>query len=146
MPGTAITPLHTSALSSQPVTSAPSPKFYALPQSPQQPKQLLISSGLTDKYFQIAKCFRDEGGRKDRQPEFTQIDLEMGFVSGGVAEGDKEGGWKIGGKEVRRVVEGLMGTIWKQVEGIDVLGPNGEFGVMSYQEAMERVSDQAFIR
>ncbi|CED83946.1 aspartate-trna ligase [Phaffia rhodozyma] len=116
----------------------PEPLFYALPQSPQQPKQLLISSGLTSRYFQIAKCFRDEDGRKDRQPEFTQIDLEMGFVSGAPRPDVGQADWKIGGNEVRRVVEGLIGRIWHDIEGVDVLGPKGEFSVMTYREAMTR--------
>lgn len=110
------------------------PQFYALPQSPQQPKQLLISSGLTERYFQVARCFRDEGSRKDRQPEFTQVDLEMGFVSGAAPT---EGEWNMGGSEIRRIVEGLMGRIWNEVQGQDVLGPKGEFRVMQYRQAIE---------
>lgn len=102
---------------------------------------------MTDKYYQIARCFRDEGGRKDRQPEFTQIDLEMGFVSGGVVQGGGEDGWRIGGSEVRKVVEGMVGRIWKEVKGEDVLGEKGRFEVMQYREAMERFgSDKPDLR
>ncbi|KAJ7638608.1 tRNA synthetases class II-domain-containing protein [Roridomyces roridus] len=106
------------------------PRFFALPQSPQQPKQLLICSGGVDKYFQIAKCFRDEDGRKDRQPEFTQLDLEMAFVSWGSESSD---GWRIGGTEVRDVVETLIRKIWQDVEGVP-LPPR--FKVMTYDNAM----------
>lgn len=121
----------------KPAKAVGQPQFYALPQSPQQPKQLLIASGLTERYFQIARCFRDEGSRKDRQPEFTQIDMEMGFVSGAAAEAS-DGAWSMGGREIRRVVEGLMARIWKDIQGIDgVLGKGGEFPVMQYKEAME---------
>ncbi|KAG5646419.1 hypothetical protein DXG03_003469 [Asterophora parasitica] len=112
--------------------------FYALQQSPQQPKQLLICSGGVDKYFQIAKCFRDEDGRKDRQPEFTQIDLEMAFVSWGSNEAAPTKNtdvWRIGGGEVRDVVETLIQSIWDKVEGVSLLK---SFKVMTYNEAMTR--------
>ncbi|CAA7260176.1 unnamed protein product [Cyclocybe aegerita] len=117
------------------------PVFYALSQSPQQPKQLLICSGGVDRYFQIAKCFRDEDGRKDRQPEFTQIDLEMAFVSWGKnqppspSSADETNVWRIGGYQVRQVVEKLVRKIWKEVQGIEL--PE-TFRVMTYYEAMTR--------
>lgn len=116
------------------------PLFYALQQSPQQPKQLLICSGGVDKYFQLARCFRDEDGRKDRQPEFTQIDMEMAFVSWGAPElstSTQSDVWRIGGREVRDVVETLIRTIWQSVEGVVL---RECFPVMTYQEAMSRVS------
>ncbi|SNX88094.1 related to aspartate--tRNA ligase, mitochondrial [Melanopsichium pennsylvanicum] len=135
------------------------PTFYALPQSPQQPKQLLIASGVTDKYFQIAKCFRDEDGRKDRQPEFTQIDLEMGFVSGGpesespkvqsnpsqeADSRDAQGAWRIGGHQVREVIESLVSRIWRVAGRGDLKTP---FPVMSYWSAMTRYgSDKPDLR
>lgn len=121
----------------------PTPVFYALSQSPQQPKQMLICSGGVDKYFQIAKCFRDEDGRKDRQPEFTQVDLEMAFVSWGeqvkptlVAKATSNQ-WRIGGTEVRDIAEDIVRAIWKSVQGIQL--PE-TFRVMTYHEAMTRVS------
>ena len=93
-------------------------KFYALPQSPQTYKQLLMVSGL-DKYFQIVKCFRDEDFRADRQPEFTQIDMECSFVT-------QEDIIDLGTKLIR--------YIWKEILGINL--PN-KFKVMGYNEAME---------
>ncbi|KAJ3762893.1 hypothetical protein EV360DRAFT_92159 [Lentinula raphanica] len=119
------------------------PAFYALQQSPQQPKQLLIASGAVDKYYQIAKCFRDEDGRKDRQPEFTQIDMEMAFVSWGPnhsidssSSGSRcSGKWRIGGSEVRVVVETIIKKIWSNIENVEL---PSHFPVMTYDEAMCR--------
>ncbi|WVQ80443.1 aspartate-tRNA ligase [Cryptococcus sp. DSM 104549] len=117
-------------------TALSEPTFYALPQSPQQPKQLLIASGAVPKYYQLARCFRDEDGRKDRQPEFTQVDLEMAFVSGGekTEEGQMRSTWGIGGGEVREVIEGLIKKIWKEVKGVEL---EGWFRVMPYDVAMD---------
>ncbi|KAG9081449.1 hypothetical protein FS749_007649 [Ceratobasidium sp. UAMH 11750] len=114
--------------------STADPLFYALPQSPQQPKQLLVCSGAVDKYYQIARCFRDEDGRKDRQPEFTQIDLEMAFVGWGDAV-DVGDGWNIGGREVKNVVEGLVRKVWKEVKGVEL---DEHFRVMRYADAMAK--------
>ncbi|KAJ7368073.1 tRNA synthetases class II-domain-containing protein [Mycena albidolilacea] len=116
------------------LTHGDEPRFFALPQSPQQPKQLLICSGGVDKYFQIAKCFRDEDGRKDRQPEFTQIDLEMAFVSWGEQNtAIRSNAWRIGGTEVRDVIESLIRKIWQDIEGIQL---PSKFKVMTYHDAM----------
>ncbi|MDD6191231.1 MAG: aspartate--tRNA ligase [Firmicutes bacterium] len=102
--------------------------FYALPQSPQTFKQLLMVGG-TDRYFQIAKCFRDEDLRADRQPEFTQIDLEMSFV-------DVD--------DVIEIQEGFMKRVFKELKGIDLETP---FPRMTWEEAMNRFgSDKPDIR
>ncbi|CAD6922621.1 unnamed protein product [Tilletia controversa] len=129
-----------------------SPHFYALQQSPQQPKQLLMASGAIDRYFQFARCFRDEDGRKDRQPEFTQIDVEMAFVSGGMA-GDSNNAskfgsssqWRMGGSEVREVTEGLVRRIWQAAQQAAL--PEDSFPVMTYAEAMSKYgSDKPDLR
>ncbi len=102
--------------------------FYALPQSPQIFKQLFMVSGM-DRYFQIAQCFRDEDLRADRQPEFTQIDLEMSF-------GKPE--------DIMRLLEGLVKTIFKECIGVDITTP---FPKMSYPDAVEKYgSDRPDLR
>lgn len=94
-------------------------KFYALPQSPQLYKQLLMVAGF-DKYYQIAKCFRDEDLRADRQMEFTQIDVEMSFV-------DEE--------DIYKVIEGLLSKVLKDVKGVEV---KTSFIRVPYEEALDR--------
>ncbi len=103
-------------------------KFYALPQSPQQYKQILMVSGL-DRYFQVVKCFRDEDLRADRQPEFTQIDVEMSFV-------DQE--------QIFEVVEGLMVEYFKEVWNKELVTPLPR---LTYDAAMEKYgSDKPDLR
>ncbi len=102
-------------------------QFFALPQSPQLFKQLLMVAGF-DRYYQITKCFRDEDLRADRQPEFTQIDIETSFM---------------GEQDIRDMFQGMISNIFKTVLDTDL----GEFPVMAYQEAMHRFgSDKPDLR
>ncbi len=94
-------------------------RFYALPQAPQQYKQLLMVAGV-EKYFQIAKCFRDEDLRADRQPEFTQIDIEASFVTP---------------DDIFSVTEGMLAAIFKVARNVDIKTP---FDRLSYREALDR--------
>jgi len=94
-------------------------KFFALPQSPQLFKQLLMMSGV-ERYYQLCRCFRDEDLRADRQPEFTQIDMEMSFITE---------------KDIYKVVEGMMVSLFKEILGLDFYPP---FPHLTYQDCIDR--------
>ncbi|VFP88090.1 aspartate--tRNA ligase [Candidatus Erwinia haradaeae] len=102
-------------------------KFYALPQSPQLFKQILMISGF-DRYYQIVKCFRDEDLRIDRQPEFTQVDVEASFMNS---------------KQIRSIMEQLVRSLWIDIKAVDL----GEFPIMTFTEAYQRYgSDKPDLR
>jgi aspartyl-tRNA synthetase len=94
-------------------------QFFALPQSPQLFKQLLMMAGL-ERYYQLCRCFRDEDLRADRQPEFTQIDMEMAFITE---------------EDIYQIVEGMIAALFKELKGIELTRP---FPRMTYQECMDR--------
>ncbi len=103
-------------------------RFYSLPQSPQLYKQILMVSGC-DRYFQMAKCLRDEDLRADRQPEFTQVDIELSFTTEA---------------EVFQIMDGLLAAVWKEAGGFDIQTP---IDVISHREAMEKYgSDKPDVR
>jgi aspartyl-tRNA synthetase len=103
-------------------------EFFALPQSPQLFKQLLMMAGM-DRYYQIARCFRDEDLRADRQPEFTQLDMEFAFITE---------------QDIQDFVEGMIRAIFKEVQGVDLAAP---FPRLTYAEAMRRYgSDKPDLR